>query len=868
MDNIFRNLANLVLGKNHERKTTKVKGKVVLMKKNVLDFNDLGASVLDRAHELLGKHISIQFISATHADPKSSENKLRGKLGKPAVLEDWNSTISPLEAGETAYEVTFDWDEETGLPGAFLVQNNHHSEFYLMTLNLENVPGHGQLHFVCYSWVYPTKRYTKDRIFFYNKAYLPSETPELLRLYREEEMVILRGNGTNEKLEEWDRVYDYALYNDLGDPDDEDKVRPVIGGSSEYPYPRRCRTSRSPTKKDPQTESRLPLVLSLTSYVPRDERFGHLRLSDFLGQGLEAILKFLLPEFEALVDDTLNEFDSIEDILNLYQGGIKLPEGPLFEELQQNVPTQLLKELLRSDGEGLFKYSTPQVIKDNIFAWSTEEEFAREMIAGVNPVSIQLLKEFPPKSKLDVKLYGNQNSSIRSQDIKVHLDGLEVDEVLKANRLFILDHHDSLMPYVERINATSSKIYATRTLLFLQKDGTLKPIAIELSLPNADNEKLGAVSKVCTPAKDGVEAAMWTLAKAYVAVNDSGVHQLISHWLNTHAVIEPIIIATNRQLSIMHPINKLLHPHFRDTMNINAIARNILINSEGILERSFFTGKYSIEMSSKIYKNWVFTNHALPTDLVLRGMAVEDSNAPHGLRLTIEDYPYAVDGLEIWSAIKTWVDDYCRFYYKNDDMVQNDVELQAWWKELREEGHGDLKNEPWWPKMNTIQDVIENCTIIIWISSALHAAVNFGQYPYGGYPPNRPTSSRRPMPEPNTPEYDELIKDPKKVFLKTVTPQLQSLLSVSLIEILSRHTSDEIYLGQRECPEWTMDAEPLNAFRKFGDKLKEIEKTIVRLNSDEKLKNRNGLVKVPYTLLYPSSEEGVTGRGIPNSVSI
>lgn len=249
-------------------------------------------------------------------------------------------------------------------------------------------------------------------------------------------------------------------------------------------------------------------------------------------------------------------------------------------------------------------------------------------------------------------------------------------------------------------------------------------------------------------------------------------------------------------------------------------------------------------------------------------MAVEDSNSRHGLRLLIEDYPYGVDGLEIWSAIKTWVDDYCKFYYKNDDMVQNDTELQSWWKEVREEGHGDLKDKPWWPKLSSVQDVIDNCTIIIWVSSALHAAVNFGQYPYGGYPPNRPTLSRRLLPEPETPEYDELKEDPEKAFLKTVTPQLQSLLSVTLIEILSRHTSDEIYLGQRECPEWTMDAEPLKAFEKFGKKLKEIEERIVNLNKDERLKNRYGPVEIPYTLLYPSSEEGLTGRGIPNSVSI
>ncbi|KAM0064261.1 putative linoleate 9S-lipoxygenase [Helianthus debilis subsp. tardiflorus] len=72
MDNLFQKVANFVLGENYGRKKTTVKGKVVLMKKNVLDFNDLGASVLDRAHELIGQHISIRFISATRADSTST----------------------------------------------------------------------------------------------------------------------------------------------------------------------------------------------------------------------------------------------------------------------------------------------------------------------------------------------------------------------------------------------------------------------------------------------------------------------------------------------------------------------------------------------------------------------------------------------------------------------------------------------------------------------------------------------------------------------------------------------------------------------------------------------------------------------------
>lgn len=249
-------------------------------------------------------------------------------------------------------------------------------------------------------------------------------------------------------------------------------------------------------------------------------------------------------------------------------------------------------------------------------------------------------------------------------------------------------------------------------------------------------------------------------------------------------------------------------------------------------------------------------------------MAIEDSSSSHGVRLLIEDYPFAVDGLEIWSAIKSWVEDYSTLYYKNDEMVLGDTELQAWWKELREKGHADKKDELWWPKMQTRKELIESCTIIIWIASALHAAVNFGQYPYGGYIPNRPATSRRLIPNIDTPEYEELKSNPDKAFLKTITSQMLSVLGITLVEILSRHSSDEVFLGERDSPEWTADAEALRALHMFRNRLKEIEQKIISMNDDGRWKNRSGPVKMPYTLLYPSSDIGLTGRGIPNSISI
>ncbi|OAY46719.1 probable linoleate 9S-lipoxygenase 5 isoform X2 [Manihot esculenta] len=845
------NMIPVITGENGGKKlkseishSSKVQGTVIVQtKKNVLN------SLHELFDKLTGKKVSLQLISAFNGDPEDGH---RGKTGSPAYLEKCNTALpaAPVKEDEVQFQISFDWEEQIGVPGAFTIRNDHHGEFFLKSLTLEHVPDHGSIHFDCHSWVYPAKFYQKDRVFFSNKTYLPYNTPVPLRKYREEELENLRGDGKGE-LQEADRIYDYAYYNDLGDPK---HVRPVLGGSLHRPYPRRVRTGRGPLDSAPCNERRLPLHKSLSIYVPRDERFSLSKNEDFLVSSFKALAQLIGPELKSLFD---KEFDSYKDVLTLYKEGVKLPDGPLHASL----------EMLNMIFESGRKFPTPQLIQADESAWSTDEEFAREMLAGVNPVSIRRLEEFPPKSKLNHEQFGDQNSSITKEHIENKLHGMSIEEAIDKNKLFVLDYHDVLMPYLRLINETSTKVYASRTLLFLKEDGTLKPLAIELSLPHPEGDQFGAVSNVYTPAEHGIEGSIWKLAKAYVAVNDSGFHQLISHWLRTHAVIEPFVIATNRQLSVLHPVYKLLHPHFRDTLHINAIGRQMFLNAEGVLEATVFPGKYSMEMSSAVYKDWNFTDQALPEDLKKRGVAVEDENSPNGLRLMIEDYPFAVDGLEIWSAIKIWVKQYCSFYYKTNDMVRQDSELQTWWKEIQEKGHGDKKDEPWWPRMQTCDELIETCTITIWIASALHAALNFGQYPYTGYVPNRPAISRRLMPEKGSAEYKELESNFEEALFKTITAKPVALVGISVVEILSTHSPEEEYLGQRT-PGWTSDAEPLEAFKKFQETVEGIGERILDRNRDTRLKNRTGPVQVPYTLLFPASEGGLTGKGIPNSISI
>lgn len=76
---------------------------------------------------------------------------------------------------------------------------------------------------------------------------MPSQTPPGLKDLRREDLASVRGDGQGER-KAHERIYDYAPYNDLGNPDKgEELVRPVLGGE-EKPYPRRCRTGRPPMR--------------------------------------------------------------------------------------------------------------------------------------------------------------------------------------------------------------------------------------------------------------------------------------------------------------------------------------------------------------------------------------------------------------------------------------------------------------------------------------------------------------------------------------------------------------------------------------------------------------------------------------------
>ncbi|PQM42076.1 linoleate 13S-lipoxygenase 3-1 chloroplastic [Prunus yedoensis var. nudiflora] len=453
----------------------KVRAVVTVRNKIKEDLKETISKHLDALTEKIGRNVALELISTeidtrTKAPKKSSEG----------VLKDW-SKKSNLKAERVNYTAEFMVDSNFGIPGAITVTNKHQKEFFLETITLEGFAC-GPLHFPVNSWMQSKKDHPEKRIVFCNKPYLPNQTPEGLRELRQKELKNLRGDGSGvRKLS--DRIYDYALYNDLGNPDKgTDLARPTVGGQK-FPYPRRCRTGRLPTDTDMSAESRVEKPLPM--YVPRDEQFEESKMDTFSFGRLKGVLHNLIPSLMSSFKGD-KDFRVFGDIDSLYSEGILLKLG-LQDELLKKLPLPKMVSKFQDYNQGILKYDTPKILSKDKLAWLRDDEFARQAVAGVNPSSIERLKVFPPVSKLDPEIYGPLESALKEEHITPNIHGMTVQQALDENKLYIVDYHDVYLPFLDRINALDGrKAYATRTLYFLTPTGALKPIAIELSLQIQD----------------------------------------------------------------------------------------------------------------------------------------------------------------------------------------------------------------------------------------------------------------------------------------------------------------------------------------------------------------------------------------------
>ncbi|MCK5828963.1 MAG: hypothetical protein KAH20_01530 [Methylococcales bacterium] len=451
------------------------------------------------------------------------------------------------------------------------------------------------------------------------------------------------------------------------------------------------------------------------------------------------------------------------------------------------------------------------------FSYQDDFVFSRMRVAGQNPMMISAVKAIDKTFPVD-------DSIFQSVEGFAH-DSLA--QAIKEQRLYFVDYQALEQIENGKYDSISQYSYAPKALFCIPVNQTcfktsLRPIAIQCEQIASDE------TPIYTP-NDGVA---WNMAKTIIQIADFNYHELISHLAATHLLIEPFVIATQRQLADNHPLKILLKPHFEGTLFINWAAQLALVNKGGKVD-ALFSG--TIESSRQLIANRLglsFNEELFPNKMERQGL--NNSNLA---------YPYRDDAQQIWQAIFQWVSGYLNLYYKNDQDVVDDYELKAWVEELGDLGKvNDFGNDE--GRITTLEYLKQAVTMLIFTSSVQHAAVNFTQHDFSGYPPNMPAAGYTPAPK----TKNQSVQD----WLDILPSVNMSAKQVELVFLLS----DVYYTTLGHYPkEYFKDIAVKPLYKEFLETLDGIEKEI-----NERNKEAESAGLMPYDYLLPSR--------IPQSINI
>ncbi|KAJ8405160.1 hypothetical protein AAFF_G00321510 [Aldrovandia affinis] len=331
--------------------------------------------------------------------------------------------------------------------------------------------------------------------------------------------------------------------------------------------------------------------------------------------------------------------------------------------------------------------------------WKEDDFFGYQFLNGVNPMMIRRCSKLPPNFPVTDNMEGN----IFLCDYKI-LEGVPVNVV----------------------NGKQQYQAVPLCLLYQNPDGNLLPIAIQLK------QQPGELNPIFLPSDSEHD---WLLAKIFVRSAEFTAHQLDSHLLRTHLLAEVFTVAMLRNLPMVHPLYKLLISHTRYTLQINYMARLLLIGETGSFTQFAATGGEGVNVIlRRAFSSLTYSSLCLPEDITARGLE------------SVPKFYYRDDGLRLWDIINRFVEGMVRHYYPCDGEVQQDSELQSWIGEIFTHGFLEQGNTGIPAAFNTVTEVIRFLTMAIFTGSAQHAAVNSGQYDFGGWMPNNPFSLQHPPP--------------------------------------------------------------------------------------------------------------------------
>jgi arachidonate 15-lipoxygenase len=444
----------------------------------------------------------------------------------------------------------------------------------------------------------------------------------------------------------------------------------------------------------------------------------------------------------------------------------------------------------------------PDVIKN----YKTDSCFAEQRLSGANPLAIQKIDVLP------------ENFAVTDAHFqKVAGTELTLEKALKEGKLYFLDY--PLLSDIKGGVYENVKKYLPKpqALFYWQSSdspngGSLVPVAIQI------NHDSGAKSVIYTPDDPHLD---WFLAKTCVQIADGNHQELGSHFAYTHAVMAPFAIVTARQLAENHPIALLLKPHFRFMLFDNDLGRTQFLQPGGPVDE-FMAGSLaeSLGFVAKVYEEWSVEKFTFPR--LIKSRQTDDPEIlPH--------FPFRDDGILIWNAVEKFVAEYLQLYYQTSQDISDDYELQNWARELVAQDGGRVKGMP--AKIETLEQLIEIISVVVFTCAPLHSALNFSQYEYMAFVPNMPYAAYHPIPETKGVDLETIMK--------ILPPFKQAADQVMWTEILTSYHYDKLGFYDEEF------ADPLaqEIVVQFQQNLHEIERQI---------DIRNQTRPIPYNYFKPS----------------
>lgn len=201
-------------------------------------------------------------------------------------------------------------------------------------------------------------------------------------------------------------------------------------------------------------------------------------------------------------------------------------------------------------------------------------------------------------------------------------------------------------------------------------------------------------------------------------------------------------------------------------------------------------------------------------------------------------YFYREHSLMLWEAIFSFVSGIVNLYYQSDHDVQEDLELQAWIRDITQEGFTELPNFGLSSKLSTREELSILLSVAIFTSTAQHAATNNGQFDWCAWVPNTPCTMRHPPPTDKDAVTMEMI-------MATLPDVSQSCVQMAITWHLGRAQPDAIPLGKYTEDHFT-EKQAQELIDKFRMELKKIEDNIVSQNEG---------LELQYLFLLPSRVE-------------